>query len=178
VSRGPKERPAVWLAAQDAPVLTELGNELLVGYVVDQGSRFQYVQRRHLLAEGMTEAELHRNAVANLALLLNDRGAEVHPCADGFVVVFDGNFEASLLLVDDLWDRQFAHLAPNGFVAAVPNGNNLAFCDLKTPEGPLQLRRIIQRVGVGNHPISTALHYRDPTRRDWRPYTDPTSVPG
>jgi uncharacterized protein YtpQ (UPF0354 family) len=178
VTRGGKERPAVSLPAQDAPVLTELGNELLVGYVVDQGSRFQYVQRRHLLAERMTEAELHRNAVANLALLLNDRGAEVHPCADGFVVVFDGNFEASLLLVDDLWDRQLAHLAPNGFVAAVPNRNILAFCDLKTPEGPLQLRRIIQSVGTGDHPISTALYYRDLTLRNWRVYLDLASVPG
>ena len=147
VTRGGKERPAVSLPAQDAPVLTELGNELLVGYVVDQGSRFQYVQRRHLLAERMTEAELHRNAVANLALLLNDRGAEVHPCADGFV-------------------------------AAVPNRNILAFCDLKTPEGPLQLRRIIQSVGTGDHPISTALYYRDLTLRNWRVYLDLASVPG
>src|SRR5882757_2569638 len=128
-----------------------------------RGVDFSTSSGRRLLAERMTEAELHRNAVANLALLLNDRGAEIHPCADGFVVVFDGNFEASLLLVDDLWDRQLAHLAPNGFVAAVPNRNILAFCDLKTPEGPLQLRRIIQSVGTGDHPISTALYYRDPT---------------
>jgi hypothetical protein len=142
-----------------------------------RGVDFSTSSGRRLLAERMTEAELHRNAVANLALLLNDRGAEIHPCADGFVVVFDGNFEASLLLVDDLWDRQLAPLAPNGFVDAVPNRNILAFCDVKTPEGPLQLRRVIQRVGVGDHPISTAHYYRNPTLRDWPPYTDPASVP-
>jgi hypothetical protein len=57
------------------------------------------------------------------------------------------------LLVEDLRDWQVAHLGPNGFVAAVPNRNILAFCDLKTPEDPLQLRRVIQCVGVGDHPI-------------------------
>ena len=76
-------------------------------------------------------------------------------------------WEASLLLVDDLWDRQLVHLAPNGFVAAVPNRNILAFCDAKTPDGPLQLRRIIQS-GAGDHPISTTLYCRDPTLREWR----------
>ena len=36
------------LSTADAPVLTDLGNGLGVGYVVDLGTRFQYVQRRHL----------------------------------------------------------------------------------------------------------------------------------
>jgi uncharacterized protein YtpQ (UPF0354 family) len=179
VTCGGEGRPEVSLPAQEGPVLTMLGSSgLLVGYVVDGGTHFQYVQRRHLLAERMSEADLHRCALVNLAVLLKDGAAEVHPCADCFVVVFDGNWEASLLLVDDLWDRQLAHLAPNGFVAVVPNRNILAFCDLKTPEGPLQLRRIIQSVGAGDHPISTALYYRDPTFRDWRPYPDPAPVPG
>jgi uncharacterized protein YtpQ (UPF0354 family) len=169
VARGGDGRPALWLPAPEAPVLTMIGSSgLLVGYVVDRGSYFLHVQRRHLVAERMSESDLHRRALVNLGMLLKDGTAEVYPCADCFLVVFDGNWEASLLLVDDLWDRQLVHLAPNGFVAAVPNMNILAFCDAKTPDGPLQLHRIIQS-GAGDHPISTILYYRDPTLREWRP---------
>jgi uncharacterized protein YtpQ (UPF0354 family) len=171
VARGSKEDPVARLPLPDAPVLTDLGNGLLVGYVVDHGAHFQYVQRRHLWAAGMTQAELHRDAVANLSTMLNDRCALVHTWEDGFVVLFDGNFDASLILVDALWDRALADFAPNGFVAALPNKNDLAFCDSRTPTGSQQLRRFIEDAGVGDHPITATLYYRDPTRRDWRPYS-------
>ena len=158
------------LSASDAPVLTDFGNGLRVGYVIDLGSRFQYIQRRHLWADGMTQQELHRSSVAKLSTMLSDRSAVVHPCADCFLVVFDGHFDASLILVDVLWDEMLEDFAPNGFVAAVPSKNGLAFCDLETPDGPLQLRRIVEHLG-GDHPISTTLYRRDPALREWRPYS-------
>jgi uncharacterized protein YtpQ (UPF0354 family) len=176
VSRGRDERPAVTLPLADAPVLTDLGNGLSVGYVVDQGEYFQYIQHRHMWAAGIAQAELHRNAVANLAAMLNDRNALVHAWDDAYAVIFDGNFEASLILVDGLWDKALAHFAPNGFLAALPNKNLLAFCDLKTPRAAQQLRRIIDDVGLSDRPITTTLYYRDPTRRDWRPYRDESSI--
>jgi hypothetical protein len=46
----------------------------------------------------------------------------------------------------------------------------LAFCDLKMPDGPLQLRRIIKHLGR-DHPISTTLYCRDPALREWRQYS-------
>jgi uncharacterized protein YtpQ (UPF0354 family) len=173
VSRGPKELPAVVLPTADAPVLTDLGNGLRVGYVVDQGEYFRYILGRDLWAAGMTREELHRSAVANLATMLNDRNALVHAWDDAFAVLFDGNFEASLILVDGLWDKALARFAPNGFLAALPNKNVLAFCDMQTPKGPQQLRRIIEDAGVSDRPITATLYYRDPTRREWRPYRDP-----
>lgn len=172
VSPGRKDRPAVTLPTADAPVLTDLGNGLSVGYVVDQGEYFRYIQGRDLCEAGMTLVELHRNAVANLASMLNDRNALVCACEDGFIVLFDSNFEASLILVDGLWDKALAHFAPNGFLAALPNKNVLAFCDMRTPKGAQQLRRIVESSGSSDRPITTTLYYRDPTRRDWRPYRD------
>ena len=158
------------LSASDEPVLTDLGNGLRVGYVVDLGTRFQYVQRGHLWAEGVTQQELHRDSVAKLSTMVNDKSAVVYPCADCFLVVFDGHFDASLILVDVLWDEMLEDFAPNGFVAAVPSKNGLAFCDLKTPDGPLQLCRIIKHL-AGDHPISTTLYCRDPALRVWRQYS-------
>src|SRR5215471_18469272 len=148
VTRGPTEGPAITVSKDEAPVLTRLGtNDLLVGYVVDQGNYFQYVQRRHLVAEGVTEADLHRLALANLANLLRDRSVVIYACGDAFMVIFDGNFEASLILVDVLWDEQLADFAPNGFIVTIPNRDILAFCDSKSVAGLQEIQRIIRRGG-------------------------------
>lgn len=90
VARGGDGRPALWLPAPEAPLLTMLGiSGLLVGYVVDRESYFLHVQRRHLVAERMSESDLHRRALVNL---LKDGTAEVHPCADCLLVVFEWQF--------------------------------------------------------------------------------------
>ena len=39
---------ALALSENDSPVVRDLGNGLLVVYVVDSGQSFQYVQNRHL----------------------------------------------------------------------------------------------------------------------------------
>ncbi len=126
----------------------------------------------------MDDHDLCDHAVAYLIRPDSDErlpSLPVYGWEDGFVVLFDGNFDASLILVDALWDRALADFAPNGFVAALPHKNALAFCDSRTPTGPQQLRRFIEDAGIADHPITTTLYYRDPTRRDWRPYRDPAS---
>ena len=168
--RGLEERPTGRMLEQEAPVLTRLANGLRVGYVVDQGEHLQYVQRRHLMAEGVSEADLHRNAIANLSALLRDRGVSICPCGDASIVIFDGHFEASLILVDALWDEALAGFAPNGFIITIPNRDILAFCDSGSVAGLEEIHRIIERGGPGDDQITTTLYHRNPTSRDWRPY--------
>jgi uncharacterized protein YtpQ (UPF0354 family) len=142
----------------------------LVAYLVDQEKGFQYVQYRHLAAAGITEAELERLGIANLSALLSQKGANVRPHQNVFAMFFDGNFEASLILLDDLWDEELAHFAPNGFIAAVPCRDILAFCDSENGSGILELRQLIQRLENGDHPISSVLYRRHASI--WRLYAD------
>jgi len=67
----------VSLKHEDSPVLRDLHNGLLVAYLVDEGTRFDYLQNRHLVAAGIDEERLHKTAVGNLYSL-----AERHlrPC--------------------------------------------------------------------------------------------------
>jgi uncharacterized protein YtpQ (UPF0354 family) len=57
----------VELSGSDALVFRPLADGLLVAYVVDKGDQFEFVQHRHLEAEGCSEEELHSVAVDNLA---------------------------------------------------------------------------------------------------------------
>jgi uncharacterized protein YtpQ (UPF0354 family) len=152
------------------PVITDLSNGLLVAYLVDQGDHFQYVQRQHLADANLTEAALHHNAVNNLTTLLREKRATIEPYGEVFAVFFGGNFEASLVLIDALWDEHLAHLAPNGYIIAVPNRDILAFCDAGRLAGIEELRRIIERAQGGDHPITPTLYRRVPLLLIWRAY--------
>jgi hypothetical protein len=87
-----------------------------------------------------------------------------------FAVLFGGNFEASLVLIDPLWDEHLAHLAPNGYVIAIPNRDILAFCDARCLAGIETLRGMIEIAQGGDHPITTTLYRRVPSLRIWRAY--------
>ena len=168
----PDAEPTIELASLDVPVITDLNNGLLAGYLVDQGDYFRYVQQRHLVASGLTEAELHRHAVENLAVLMDVNAPKIQPCDEAFLIFFGGNFEASLILVDALWDEHLNHLTPNGFLITIPNRDILAFCDAESSSGVEELRRIITRVEGGDHPITSTLYRRDAATRTWRPYAN------
>src|SRR5690242_19469858 len=112
---------------EHSPVLTNLNNGLFVAYLVDQVNHFQYVQQRHLDGAGLTQPELHQQSVANLRALLK-KDIKVQPYGNEFAVLCGGNVEASAVLVDGLWNNALAHLAPNGFVVAIPCRDILEFC--------------------------------------------------
>src|SRR5689334_11487779 len=83
--------PIVKLSEEDSPVLRNIGNGLLVTYVVDTGERFSYVQTRDLRSAGIMEDELHRVAIDNLYGLA-EKHLRVQPYGDVFALFMEGNF--------------------------------------------------------------------------------------
>jgi uncharacterized protein YtpQ (UPF0354 family) len=160
----------VFLEGDDEPVVMNLNNGLLVTYLVDQGDHFDYIQQRHLKSAALDEVQLHQIAIGNLATMLSEHGANLRKSDVAFGVLFDGHFEASLILLDSLWDGELAHLAPNGFIAALPTRDILAFCDAASEAGIAQLQRIIERVEGGDHPLKPILYRRDSRTHTWRPH--------
>jgi uncharacterized protein DUF1444 len=143
------------------PVLRCLAHGISVGYLVDKGNYYQYIQLGHLTAESIDEERLHQTAVQNLTAFARER-LRIEKRGNVFCSFLDGNMEASLLLIDELWDQSLAHLAPTGFIAAVPARDILAFCDASFPEGIAELREIVKRVTPsGDHLITTMLLRRD-----------------
>ena len=156
----------VVLGGEDEPVLLPLGNGMLVAYLVDEGDRYMWVQQRHLAAEGVTPTALHEQGVLNLARRANDRLRVMHQ-GEFFVCLLGGDFEASLLLLDDLWDEHLAELVPNGFVAGVPARDVLMFCDVQSESGIKEISERIERVwATGDHLLRRELYVRG--NRTWR----------
>jgi len=149
------------LSRQDSPVLRDLNNGLLVSYIVEGENNFSYVQNRHLLAAGIDHNTLHMAAINNLYSVA-EKHLKVQPYGSVFAVFMEGNFEASVLLLDTVWDSSFANHVSESFVAAIPARDVLAFGDSSSGAAISELRTIVDRAisGSADHVISTSLFRR------------------
>jgi Protein of unknown function (DUF1444) len=153
--------PALKISEEDSPVLRDLHNGLLVSYIVDEGSSFTYVQNRHLHAQGIDEPTLHKQAIHNLYSVA-EQHLKVQPYGPVFAVFMEGNFEASVLLLDTVWDVSFANYVREDFAVAIPARDVLAFRDSCSAEAVRELRGITDRVisSSDDHSLSTSLYRR------------------
>ncbi len=158
----PKEcdSQVIKLSEKDSLVCQDLGNGFLVTYLVDEGDHFSYIQNRHLFDERMSIEELHSFALRNLSDLALGT-VRINPYKNIYALFLDGNFEASLLMLDELWDLHLAEYAPNGFVVAAPCRDVIAFCDINSKEGISELKQLIGRVfDNADHQLSDCLYRR------------------
>lgn len=144
---------------QNAPVIKRLKNGMCVAYVLVSEHELIYVQYQHLINEGIDVDTLHEIGMRNLRTYL-DGHIKIQKHGSIFGVQVDGNFEASLVLLDELWDRELTSLVDSGFVIAIPSRDVLAFCDVRSEEGIAILRQMISRVSAdGDHLLSKSLFF-------------------
>ena len=163
------------LSFEDSMVLRDLGNGLVVTYVVDQNDCFHFVQQRHLQQSGLTEEALHKQAMDNLANFSRSN-LQVRNHSQILAFLCGGNFEASLLLVDGLWDKGIAHAIKAPYIAAIPARDILAVCSAESRDGIRELREIVSRITPGgDHLLTTALYIRE--NGMWRIYEPDERLP-
>lgn len=155
----------VELSLGDTPVMRELGNGLLVAYLVDEGARYGYVQHRDLETSGFSEAELHSLGIQNLSAVAEQR-LEVQPYSAIFAVLMGGTFEASMLLLDHLWEHAFTRYVSGDFLVAIPARDVLAFGDASSATTVSALKAVVARLlANGSAELATGLYRRE--GRDW-----------
>lgn len=143
----------VELPPSDLPLVRPWLPGFAITYVLDEGSSFSYVSRQRLRDAGLDEGAFHALAVRNLARKAWD-SVRVQSYGEAFAVFLDGNLEASLLLVDELWEPGLSHTTPNGAVAVAPARDVLAYCDSQSSGGLAELRAIASRMDDCDHPLS------------------------
>ena len=163
----PADEPAIVVSDSDAPVLLAMNSGLLVAFLVDEGDSFAYVQNRHLSETGITPSQLQEIGLTNLEKIAKEK-LRVQEYGAIYAVFLDGNFEASLMLLDRLWEKGLSRLAPSGFVIAIPARDVLAFCDVSSQAGLAELRNVVSRVSDGDHLLTPSLFRRE--GGGWREY--------
>jgi uncharacterized protein YtpQ (UPF0354 family) len=72
-----------------------------------------------------------------------------------------GDFEASLILLDQLWDEHFRQFVSGDYAIAIPARDVLAFCDDDSEEGIGELEQLFARIApMDDHLISDKLYVR------------------
>ena len=143
----------------------DLNDDLVVVYAIDTPSNIAYLLPGMLEDLGVQREELRALSVRNLRGLLP--GIEVHRGPQISMVTADGNYEASLLLFDDLWAREAEKLrgAP---VAAVPARDLLLFADGADAEAVAQLRTLASKMrDDATYALTDRLFIRE--GEGWRP---------
>jgi uncharacterized protein YtpQ (UPF0354 family) len=143
------EAPALLLPHDQRPAFRQLTKKLVVADVVDTGGSYTFIQNRHPSEDGLDLDQLHALAVNNLIDLADRRSLRVQPYQNIFGVLMGGGFEASLLLVDHLWESAFRSFVKGGYAAAIPARDVLAFCDAASTAGITELHQLIGRTTPG-----------------------------
>ena len=162
--------PALKLSEEDSPILKRIGGGLLVAYLVDEGDSFAYVQGKHLRVTGIDKDQLHARAVENLRHLTEGK-VTIRQNGPTYALFFDGNFEASLILLDEMWDEDLVQYHGGEPVVAIPARDVLCFCNASSVDGIDELRAVISRCWPnGDHLLSEKLFRR--MNRTWVPFDD------
>lgn len=131
------------LSADDSPVLRPFAADIVIAYAFNLPDRLVYMNRRQLAETGMSEAQLHTLAVGNLPSHISD--LTFRDLDNGlFAVSCGGVLEASLLLLDALWEK-FAPRLPGMPLATVPARDLLFVTGSKNP-GSMQKMAKCSRV--------------------------------
>jgi len=117
--------------------------DLWIVYARDKPNSLEYLTVEH----PSTLAELRGQALENLKSVLP--GVALQGGEGTYMVTAGGDFEASLLLLDDFW-RQVEHLVEGDPVAAVPSRDVLVFTGARSEDGLGRVRAIVAEVSKGS----------------------------
>ncbi len=153
----PIVKDRAWLAETDAVarrngarkpltrVVEDLNETLVIVYAEDTPTNIRYFGDDDLAKAGVEKAKLRQLAIANLRRVLPK--LEIHAGEDLTMLVAGGNYEACLLLLDDLWNG--GPIKVDGeIVVAVPARDLLIATGSNNQKGITRLREIAAEVAA------------------------------
>jgi uncharacterized protein YtpQ (UPF0354 family) len=135
------------------PVFDEFNKELVVVYVEDSPGRMRYLWSAEDL--GVARADLRALAVKNLLRILPKIERRQHD--DAFSIISaGGDYEASLLLVDDIWSSGEIKVEGD-IVVAVPARDVLLVTGSRSRKGLKAVRAMAAELAKGQYRLTETL---------------------
>lgn len=129
-------------------------------YVIDGDTGFEIVQERHLQEWDIDKETLHETAIHNFRLLISQK-LSVQGDTNAVMLIVDGNLEAGLVLIDEIWEQLEDQIGEQ-VVIAVPSRDVVMATGKSNREMIERLkdsaRGILQ---TGDHPLSKNLFIRE-----------------
>ena len=150
----------------DLPFCVDYAKDISIFFLNDADDHYEIVQNKHLHESGISEKELLECGINNLRDVLQN--IEISKNEGVLYFSGSGDFEASLLLIPELWEPGLSEHCPNGFIAAIPARDILVVCDKNDEDGTKKLQSIIEKIWPdGDHLLSRSLFIRNSEK--WQP---------
>lgn len=125
----------------DAPITRLFSPSLFVSYVVDEPGAVVFVRERDVPNKGTAREDLHTRAIANLRRHVERKSIKLEVRGALHRVRLDGQHDASLLLLDDVWERPDRFAGHEGdLLALVPTRSTLVLTSTGRAGGVEELR--------------------------------------
>ena len=185
VPQAPEGMP---LSGPDAAICLTAKRIFGVYHVLENGDRpNHYLSRRELSDAEIALVDLVNLGRHNLVrmILESEKDLEFGQLGNVYRLKLDDRHEASLVLIDALWDGPLQRYVPKGALVAIPTRDACLFCDARSPEAVAELERYMRSLkAIGSTPLSSELFYRrrgqwsvyDPAQSEGRP-TKPSVFP-
>ena len=155
---------AIAFSEEDSPVMRDFAADLSVLYAFNQPDYLAYATNRELSQNGVTAEQLHSVAVSNISKHIGE--VVFRQLDDGlYGVTCGGVLEASLLLLDGLWEKLTSQL-PGIPLAVVPARDLLFVTGSKVP-GSMQKIAKCARVPVANKALALSQTILARTNGQW-----------
>ncbi len=139
-------------------VYADLNAELVVVYAEDSPKNLRYLTPKELEAAKLTKNDLRALAVRKLRALLPK--LEITGNDGRYMITADGTYEASLLLLDELWTGE-KMTVEGEFVVALPARDLLLVTGSRNKEGLARLQEIAHKtVAEGSYRLTEDLFIR------------------
>lgn len=124
-----------------------LNEELIVGYVVDNENTMRYILTDNFSALNLSDEKLKNTSVINL------RRSYPHVKIEGskelYVVSINGDYDASLILYDDLWNHQNFKVKGD-IVVAIPAKDALIVTGSENPASIHKMKKAVKSIYQSN----------------------------
>jgi uncharacterized protein YtpQ (UPF0354 family) len=142
------------------PVQINLNERLHIEFLMDEGKDYQYVVNEFLDKSKMSKEQLLERSIDNLWSKI-ESGLKVYPVGNVKGLVMGGDFEASLFIIDQLWDKSFADKSKGEIIVAIPARDMITFGYSKVESTIDELNAIINRTWKnGDQLITKQLYIR------------------
>lgn len=151
--------PDIELSDNDSPVEQRLVADLIVWYAFDEPTCFTILTQRDLARLKVDLKGLNDIALSNLRRIIPE--TQVHRLSnDVFVLTCGGNFEATTLLLDEVWEQMSAKVQGD-LVVAVPARDILVFAGSNNREGLAHMRsKVSEILETGDHLLTRSFLMR------------------
>lgn len=146
------------------PLIEPFAEDLLVVYAINEQDRIGYVMTGEEKALGLDRKQLRALALKNLRRILPKIQLAQMPPTPILVMSAGGDYDASLLLLDDIWSGdQIKSKVEGDIVVAVPARDALLITGSRSRKGVAALRKVAtEQVEKASHPLTATLFvYRD-----------------